>query len=376
MDPTAFHELASGRKKGVFSTFARSGLHVASWAYRAGAQSRNRGFDRGSRPIHQAAVPVISIGNLTTGGTGKTPMVEWVCRWFRQRQRRVAILSRGYGAEKDSVNDEALQLEHLLPDVPHLQDPDRSKMSDIAVEELESEVLVLDDGFQHRRLARDLDIVLVDATNPFGYGFLLPRGLLREPKSSLRRANLIVMTRTDQVPDDRLRELREELQRLAPELPVVETIHRATCFRNHSGDRVDLTGGQVSGGECIAAFCGIGNPASFRRTLEQASFQVRDFKTFPDHHRFSREDLEGLGTWISQLEDVGRVVCTHKDLVKIGTDRIGGKRLDALCVELEVPSGLSDLEAALAKVDSIIERDESNQDEGDREAGQRERDEC
>src|SRR5262249_5942270 len=146
---------------------------------------------------HRAPVPVVSVGNLTVGGTGKTPCVEYVARFYRQLDRRAAILSRGYGSA-GGHNDEALLLEENLPDVPHLQGADRVALAAAAVEELESEVLILDDGFQHRRLVRDLDVVLVDASNPWGYGYLLPRGLLREPKSSLRRASVVLLTRCDQ----------------------------------------------------------------------------------------------------------------------------------------------------------------------------------
>src|SRR5262245_12493692 len=153
---------------------------------------RNWLYDRGWKRTHRAAVPVVSVGNLTVGGTGKTPCVEFVARWFRERDRRVAILSRGYGST-GGANDEAMVLEENLPDVPHLQGADRVALAAAAVEELESEVLVLDDGFQHRRLARDLDLVLVDATNPWGHGAVLPRGLLREPASGLRRAGAVLL---------------------------------------------------------------------------------------------------------------------------------------------------------------------------------------
>src|SRR5207244_12530469 len=128
------------------------------------------------------------------GGTGKTPCAEFVARFFRQLDLRVALLSRGYGSQAGR-NDEALVLEENLPDVPHLQGPDRAALAQVAVEELDSEILVLDDGFQHRRLHRDLDIVLIDATCPWGYGHLLPRGLLREPISSLKRAHVAMLTR-------------------------------------------------------------------------------------------------------------------------------------------------------------------------------------
>src|SRR5262249_10280904 len=156
--------------------------------------------DWGWKQQRRASVPVVSVGNLTLGGTGKTPCVEYVARFYRERDKRVAILSRGYGAE-EGHNDEALVLEANLTDVPHLQAADREALAAVALEELESEVLVLDDGFQHRRLARDLDLVLIDATNPWGHGYLFPRGLLREPVSGLRRADAVILTRCDQASD-------------------------------------------------------------------------------------------------------------------------------------------------------------------------------
>src|SRR5947209_3482800 len=192
---------------------------------------RNVLFDRGWARSHRAAVPVISVGNLTVGGTGKTPCVEYVARFFRRMELSVAILSRGYGAEH-GPNDEALVLEENLPDVPHLQGADRVTLARTAVEELESEVLVLDDGFQHRRLARDLDIVLIDATNPWGHGYLLPRGLLRESPRGLKRAGVVMLTRCDQVSGDEVKRIRERVGQLAPQAAVVETIHRPAGLVN------------------------------------------------------------------------------------------------------------------------------------------------
>ena len=132
---------------------------------------------------------MVSVGNLTVGGTGKTPCVEYVAGFYQQRDLRVAILSRGYGSEGGGLNDEGLVLSENLPDVPPYQGPDRVALARTAIEESESEVLVLDDGFQHRRLARDLDLVLIDATTPGDTAILHPRGLLREPPSGLRRAD-------------------------------------------------------------------------------------------------------------------------------------------------------------------------------------------
>jgi tetraacyldisaccharide 4'-kinase len=180
---------------------------------------------------HQVDVPVISIGNLTLGGTGKTPMVEFVCRWFLQRGKRPIILSRGYRAA-GGCNDEARLLQSNLPEVPHLQGKDRVALARHACEHFAPDVLVLDDGFQHRRLARDLDIVLIDCTEPFGYGRIFPRGLLREPIGSLRRAGLVVLSRADQcLRADRDR-IRAQIFDAAGEKPIVEAVHRPTALRS------------------------------------------------------------------------------------------------------------------------------------------------
>ncbi len=198
IDEAAFLRLVRGETHGALPSLARIGLGGIAGLYRIGVGARNLAFDRGWKASHRAEVPVVSVGNLTLGGTGKTPMVEWVARWYRARGVRVAILSRGYG-DSSGMNDEGRVLEENLPDVPHLQAPDRVDLASRAVEELESELLVLDDGFQHRRLARDLDIVLLDALDPFGLGRIFPRGLLREPIGSLRRAGVVVLSRADLV---------------------------------------------------------------------------------------------------------------------------------------------------------------------------------
>ena len=181
-----FLDLVSGRRRGLLADLQRLGLWIASCAYGLAVRLRNVAYAGGWVRSSRASVPVISVGNLTVGGTGKTPFVEYLAGVLSQRGYQVAVLSRGYGSS-DGPNDEALVLEENLPDVPHLQGPDRAALAAIAVEELESEVLVLDDGFQHRRLARDLDIVLLDATCPLGPR---PPAAARadEPPSGLRRA--------------------------------------------------------------------------------------------------------------------------------------------------------------------------------------------
>ncbi len=324
----------SGRSGGVGAALRRGGLRLASLPYGLAVAARNRAFDRGWKQVVRAAVPVVSVGNLTVGGTGKTPCVEYVARFFRERELRAAILSRGYGAE-GGRNDEAMVLEENLPDVPHLQGPDRAQLAAAAVEELESEVLVLDDGFQHRRLARDLDVVLIDATNPWGYGHLLPRGLLRESPRGLRRAGVVVLTRRDQVEPSALNRLREDVARLAPGVPVAEATHRPVDLGNGAASKALET----LRGRSVAAFCGLGNPEAFRRTLLSLGADVVAFRTYEDHHAYTRADVDDLRAWAVRLATDCVVVTTQKDLVKLRLPDLAGRELWALRIRLDVGAG-------------------------------------
>ncbi len=338
--------LVSGRTQGLWASLQRGGLRLAGIPYGWATRLRNAWFDRGWKRVHRAPVPVVSVGNLTLGGTGKTPCVEFVARYFLERGLRVAIVSRGYGAP-GGRNDEALVLEENLPDVPHLQGADRVALAEIAVTELESEVLVLDDGFQHRRLARDLDIALVDATNPWGHGHLFPRGLLRESPAGLCRAQIVLLTRCDQVPAEQRDRLRETVGRLAPHAVVAETVHQALDLQNSEGACLPL---EHLRDRPVAAFCGLGNPEAFRRTLLDLGANVQAFRTFPDHHSYLRTDVEALRSWARQLASDAVVVTTQKDLVKLRLSQLGGRALYALRIRLHVTSGQEALDQKLLSV--------------------------
>jgi tetraacyldisaccharide 4'-kinase len=331
-----FHRLASGQARGVGPALARLGLGAASVPYGLAVALRNAAYDRGWKAAHRAAVPVVSVGNLTLGGTGKTPCVEYLARFYRDRDVRVAVLSRGYGAGAGR-NDEAMVLEANLPDVPHLQGADRVALAVTAVDELESELLLLDDGFQHRRLARDLDVVLLDATNPWGHGRLFPRGLLRESPRGLRRADAVVLTRCDQAAPDAVARLRDDVgRRTKPGVPVVESQHRPAAWLQE--ERPDRPPDALTG-RPVAAFCGIGNPDAFRRTLAGLKLEPTAFRAFPDHHAYTREDVDGLRTWARQQPAGTALVTTQKDAVKLRTGRIGEFDLFALRVGLHVTPG-------------------------------------
>lgn len=219
-------------------------------------------------------------------------------------------------------------------------------------------MVVLDDGFQHRRLARDFDVVLIDATNPWGFGYLFPRGTLREGIGSLRRAGMIILTRCDAVPLEELDKIRRRLSKIVPEIPVAQTCHgpREWIGPGHTAPP------EACLGRPMGAFCGIGNPNAFRHTLRTLGAEVRDFRIFLDHHPYSREDVEGLRTWADGLPADAMIATTQKDWVKLRMAELSGRPLWALRIGLEFLSGQDILQERLLRVmsDSSSSRSQSN----------------
>lgn len=342
-----FHALLRGERKQPWHWCVLILLRILSGVYFLVVWLRNTFFDLGWLPSYAVTVPVVSIGNLTVGGTGKTPFVAMTANWFRKNnEAMVAILSRGYRGEQGQ-NDEAMVLEENLPDVPHLQGSNRLELAKIAVDELESEILLLDDGFQHRRLRRDLDIVLIDATCPWGYGYLLPGGLLRESTSGLRRAGVIALTRTDMVSEESLQQLETRIKKNFSDKILLRTVHRATTLVNDKGETLPL---EALVNRNVLAFCGIGNPQAFRKTLEQLGADVSDLRVFPDHHSYTKSDIDGLRTWARQHATDCIVVTTQKDLVKIRVSTLGDRQLWALRIELEITRGNEDFDRKLKEL--------------------------
>ena len=350
--PSAFRELVSGQRRGIVPAVLRGCLGLAELPYTLAVTWRNRRFDRQAGSVYRASVPIISVGNMTMGGTGKTPMVAWLADWFRRRDARVALISRGYGAKTGSCNDEALELQQRLPDVPHAQSANRVEAAQLAIEQWQCELIILDDAFQHRRIARDLDIVLLDALEPFGFGRVFPRGTLREPLDGLSRADIVALSRADLVTNDQRAAIRQRASRLAPAATWVELAHDPVRLQSASNRSAAI---DSLAGKRVAAFCGIGNPAGFRRTLQQCDFHVVDFREFPDHHAYTHSDAQSLGAWAHALP-ADAVICTHKDLVKIARDRLHQLPLWAVCIGVKVSAGQVDLERHLERVAGRIKQ--------------------
>ena len=319
MNEAWFQNLISGQTRHVPAAGLRALLSLGSLAYSSAVRIRNLLFNRGWYPVHRARVPVISIGNITTGGTGKTPLVALICQLLHDATAlRPGIVSRGYRSINGQANDEKLVLNLLCPSVPHVQNPDRVAAAESLTVDGLVDAIVMDDGFQHRRLHRDLDIVLIDATNPFGYGHLLPRGLLREPLSSLLRASIVIITRSNLVSDQMLRDIERSVVDAAPHLAdhILHVVFQPDSLRSPDGSSTPLS--EVTE-RPVYLMAGIGNPDAFQTTAVRAGMNVTGTSWFPDHHHYSREDLQR----VQQKSDAAGgalIVTTLKDLVKLPTE--------------------------------------------------------
>jgi tetraacyldisaccharide 4'-kinase len=305
-------------------------LWLLSWLYagivRASACSYAYGLQRRQR----LPCRVVSIGNLTLGGTGKTPLTMWVARWYQQQGWRVAVLSRGYGGRAagrlrvvsagveplydwQEVGDEPYLLARELPGIPVLTGKNRYRSGCYACEHFGTQVLILDDGFQHHAVQRDLDVVLIDATNPFGHGALLPRGTLREPLRALQRADILVLTRTE-LARGALQPLVTQIRSWsAPrEFCYMATMAEALGQREDDGPR-DVTWLRQ---RRVVALVGIGNPEAFAATLTQLGSEVATLLIFPDHHAYTEGDWRAIVATIRR-QRAACLVTTSKDAVRL-----------------------------------------------------------
>ena len=346
-DAAVFRALVDGSRRGASAAALRGLLAGCAVPYAAAVAARNALYDLQWLPIATPPIPVICVGNLTLGGTGKTPLVAWVARQLATRGQRPAIISRGYAAAPESTSDEAAELHLLLPEVPHIANRNRAVGVKDAVDRHAATVAVLDDGFQHRRLARSLDIVAVDATDPYGCGHLFPRGLLREPLRGLRRAGGIVLTRASSVDADQRATIKTTLMRHAgTQKPIwAEAVHRPQCLRSSDGTIRPLA---ELAGRRVAIVSGIGNPAAFRRTVEAAGAHVAVERIFPDHHAYPAGDVVEIGESAHKSE-AELVVTTVKDLVKIRAADLSGVPVVALEVALDILAGERALQQLISR---------------------------
>ena len=306
IDPTSFLENLH-RNHSLWAYFLKLLLSFIGFFYKTIVILRNFAFDKGYKKIEKLPASVFSVGNITAGGTGKTPTVIFLAQKIQKFQMvRPVILSRGYGQDEQKL----FQQSQIL----HFANPYRYEAAQKAFSKHGSDLcFLLDDGFQHRSLYRDLDIVLIDSTRPFGNRNLLPRGFLREPLSHLKRADVILFTRCNMITSEALESLKSEVLRLNSKALQVESIHAPIAIQNLS-DQKEYPLSFVRGKRCLA-FAGIGNPMSFYRTLEKLEAQLIFRKTFPDHYAYQARDIEFLEK-ICEENKIEGMLTTAKDSVK------------------------------------------------------------
>lgn len=343
------------------SFLGRASLKVLSWLYGAGVAVRNGVYAAGLRRGAHPGCRTVCIGNITTGGTGKTPAVLLAAQTLKKKGFKPAILSRGYGrklggrdvqvlrdqraASWEETGDEPWMMHRALKglDIPILVSPDRLAAARTAVRYYAPDILLLDDGFGHRGLARDADVVLLNALDPFGGGRLLPDGNLREPLGALARATLALITHADLAAPERLAELRAAIAAVRPDLPVAESVHKAEgVYGLRDDSRHPL---RWLKGRKVCAFSGIGSPASFEAELTKAGAEVVQTWRFPDHHPYTGAELRSIDSVRGGLP----LVTTFKDFPRFppGWQHLLKGEILALGIRLEVVKGKARWEEAL-----------------------------
>jgi tetraacyldisaccharide 4'-kinase len=324
-------------------------LQPFSVAFRLGVALRHTGYERGWFKTHRLARPVVSVGNLTVGGTGKTPLVACVAKMLLHRGWKPSILTRGYGrnskapmivlppgadrrADAQEIGDEPALLARALPEVPLVICADRFRGGQAAEERFPVDAHILDDGFQHLALARDVDILVLDATETLSDRQLLPAGRQREPLSALPRAQVVVITRTDSADPQPLEEL------------VLKVHPAARVFRSLTilSGWTDALRGEAIAIEAIrarktAAFCALGNPRAFFADLRRWGFNLVAEDAFPDHHVYTGEEIQQLVAE-ARRKGAAALLTTQKDAVKFSRNWTPQLPLLACEIETKIPA--------------------------------------
>lgn len=300
--------------------------------YSAIIKARNALYEKGLLKSFSLGVPTVSIGNMTVGGTGKTPLVAFVAEVLAAQGEKVCILTRGYGrenakrrvlvsdgeqvlAEAKKAGDEPFELaQKLLGKAVVVADANRVAAGNWAREKFGVTAFVLDDAFQHRKIRRDLDIVLVDATNPFGNGKLLPSGILREPLSNLKRADAIVITRANLV--NNLDNLKSQISDFSQNCPIFVSENKISELINLEEFPTKTKGKGQRTKDKALAFCALGNPHNFFEQLRREDFDLVSTETFPDHHFYTPKDIAKIE---KKAKESGAkiLLTTAKDAVKL-----------------------------------------------------------
>lgn len=367
------YQLVHGERPGILANILLGLLRLFSLLYGLGVIVKLALYKYGVLKQHKLNCRVISLGNITVGGTGKTPTAQRLAAMIRDMGYKVVILNRGYratfrgdiGLVSDGrkiymtvteAGDEAYLLAKSLRGVSVVIGRDRRVTGRYAVERLNADVVILDDGYQHWQLVRDLDIVLIDTLNVFGNNFLLPRGTLREPLANLARADAFLLSRVDQSSDDSRGNLRALLARYNHSAPVVESTHTPQCFLEieewYKGIRVTPIALDTICGKRVMAMSAIGNPSSFEQTIADIGAAVIDSNRFPDHHDYTMAEMQQVMEKAVENGDCALII-TDKDAVKIPAEFIHSDRqlpMYVLSIKLNFVDGYQELMGLIEKV--------------------------
>jgi tetraacyldisaccharide 4'-kinase len=347
MKKSFFTEIIYGKRDDFLSALFMIPFFYLSLLYRLLLVFRNSLYSFGILKVRGLSCKVISVGNITLGGSGKTPFVAYLAERLRDKGYRVAVLSRGYKRKKgrgvdivsdgernllnpDESGDEPYMLAQRLKGIPVIVGKNRYEAGRTAVREFHTDVLILDDGFQHLPLKRDVDVLLFDATLPFSTFRIFPAGILREPISAINRADIILFTQChpgyDPEPGRPATSIRDDFPLYHSIIEPIELVDLNKNIKENLGYMIDKK---------ILAFCGIGNPESFRSTLLSLNADVRGFLVFPDHHSFSKEDMKKIYR-LSVEKNVDMVITTQKDGIRLLKELPAGFPLWELRIRLVV----------------------------------------
>lgn len=342
----------------------RAILYLGSLIYRLIISLRNGLYDRQILKSVRLSCPVISVGNITAGGTGKTPCVIWLAKMLQRRGYQPAVISRGYGGKNvkpvnvvsdgknillgaEEAGDEPMLIALSLPGIPVVTGAKRAFTGRLAFEQFGANVLICDDAFQHRQIIRDVDIVLLDAERPLGNEHLLPRGELREPVEGLHRAGCILLTRAQSTTP-----VYADVARIAGAsgIPIFRAAHRFKEMIREDKNR--LLPGALQGKK-VCAFCGIAKPASFKKLLLDTGARILSFMDFPDHYIYNSGDLEAIQKHFS-AQNADYWMTTEKDAMRLEGHPDFLKMIWTLRMEMEIqPSTPSFEDFILSRLEEV-----------------------
>jgi len=346
------YSLASDKKKGFIAGVIKILLSLLAFIYASAVRSLI--FIYSIRP-YRLKCKVISVGNITLGGTGKTSLVELIARYLKENGHRIAILSRGYKRRVDSrqstvdrktvdsglwtmeyrmMGDEPYMLKKSLTDIPVLVDSNRIRSANLGIRDYDVDTVILDDGLQQWKIKKDLEIVVIDASNPFGNRRLLPRGILRQPISTLNKADMFILTKTDLDAD--VKGIKDFLKRINHPAEIFESVHKPVGFYR-VGESEKLLDTDMFKGKTVAIFSGIGDPLYFENTVKKLGLQICLSFRFADHYHYSEGDLNNIIAESAQ-QNAAAILTTEKDAARLDTQLLRNNlpAIFVLRIELEI----------------------------------------